>query len=60
MDPKERKERELYVELCCKEILAQKGVENVIVMNEDCEWEVIFFSFISGIDHSIKLFQGIP
>lgn len=43
MDLKERKERELYVELCCKEILAQKGVENVIVMNEDCELAILEF-----------------
>lgn len=35
MDPNDLKERDLYVDECCSQILSQKGVQHVIVMNEN-------------------------
>lgn len=38
MNAEEIKERYAYVEECCAQILQQKGVQDVIVMNENCEF----------------------
>lgn len=38
MDAEELKERDRYVEECCVQILQQKGVQHLIVMNEGCEF----------------------
>lgn len=35
MDPNDLKERDLYVDECCSQILSQKEVQHVIVMNEN-------------------------
>lgn len=35
------KDRSAYVDECCVQIMAQRGVEHVIVMNENREWNFI-------------------
>lgn len=40
MSTEELKEREAYVDECCALIMSQKGVEHVIVMNENCEFMI--------------------
>lgn len=37
MNAEELKDRDAYVDECFAQITAQKGVETVIVMNENCE-----------------------
>lgn len=47
MDIKDLQERNNYIEACCSQILAMKGVQHVVVMNENSKKRRLTFLEIS-------------